>query len=56
MSNPIEEVPEANRKCPFCKTEGKVVRVLTYGANKTKKQIKLECPEEHHTWLYHTDD
>ncbi|MFH1741704.1 MAG: hypothetical protein ABIH23_22080 [bacterium] len=56
MSKSINDIPKAHRSCPFCKTEGKVVRVLKYGATQNLEQIKIECPDCHHSWLYHTDE
>ena len=56
MDKPISEIPESYRNCPRCETEGKVVRVLKYGSNNSQEQVKLECPECSHSWLYHTGD
>ena len=56
MCKPLSEIPESSRFCPFCKSEGKVVRVMPYGADKSQQQFKLECPKCPHSWLYHTDD
>ena len=56
MDKQINEIQESYRNCPFCKTEGKVVRVLKYGIKKSEEQVKLKCPECFYSWKYHTDD
>ncbi len=56
MEKALDEVPEQNRRCPFCDAEGTVIRVMKYGSMGAEKQIKLQCPDCEKTWLYHTDD